>query len=110
MKDLSHLNRFCKEGGIHDGGGLYFIPVSKTRVAKVIASWGMGWEHVSVSFTDRCPRWDELCVIKDMFWDDEECVVQYHPPKSRYISVHPYCLHLWRPTEAEIPQPPLICV
>lgn len=23
---------------------------------------------------------------------------------------HPYCLHLWRPVDTEIPHPPMICV
>ena len=39
------------------------------------------WEHVSVSLPDRCPTWEEMCFIKDLFWNSDECVVQYHPPK-----------------------------
>ncbi len=54
-----------------------------------------GWEHVSVS-GHRCPNWEEMCYIKDLFWDEEETVLQVHPPKSRYVSHHPTCLHLWK--------------
>jgi hypothetical protein len=56
------------------------------------------WEHVSVSVPGnaRCPTWEEMCFIKDTFWNDEDCVVQFHPPKSQYVNVHPYVLHLWR--------------
>ncbi len=71
-----------------------------TRVPlKVIASDGMGWEHVSVSLTTRCPTWEEMCFIKDLFWGAEACVIQFHPPESEYVNNHSFCLHLWRPTE-----------
>lgn len=55
-----------------------------------------GWEHVSVSLPNRCPNWPEMCFVKELFWDDEECVIQFHPPKSEYVNNHPYCLHMWR--------------
>jgi len=61
-----------------------------------IVSEGMGWEHVSVSKPNRCPTWEEMCFIKDLFWDEDDFVVQMHPPKSDYVNNHPYCLHLWR--------------
>lgn len=79
-------------------------------MAKVIASDGMGWEHVSVSFPNRCPTWDEMCRIKNIFWDAGDCVVQYHPPASEYVNNHNFCLHLWRPTNQDIPRPPSFMV
>jgi len=86
--------------------GAFFIPFNRLVFkAKAIASDGMGWEHVSVSFPDRTPLWEEMCRIKDMFWDEEDCVIQYHPPKSQYRNLHPFCLHLWRPIVHEIPMP-----
>jgi len=36
--------------------------------------------------------------------------MQLHPPRSKWINNHPYCLHLWRPTKQEIPLPPEIAV
>ena len=45
-----------------------------------------------------------------MFWDEEDCVVQYHPPKSDYVNIHKNCLHLWRPTDGELPRPPKIMI
>src|SRR6187431_121014 len=62
----------------------------------VIASDGMGWEHVSVSLPDRCPTWDEMNFAKDIFWDDDDFVIQIHPVMDDYVNNHPYCLHLWR--------------
>jgi hypothetical protein len=74
---------------------------------RVIASWGSGWDHVSVSRADRCPTWEEMHAVKAALFSPEECAVQYHPPQSRYVDCHPYCLHLWRPQRQQLPQPPL---
>jgi hypothetical protein len=64
------------------------------------------WDHVSVSCADRCPTWDEMSYIKDIFFAPEETVVQFHPPKSEYVNYHPHTLHLWRPLLVKIPLPP----
>lgn len=69
-----------------------------------------GWEHVSVSTRSRPPNWQEMCFVKELFWDPTECVVQFHPPRSEYVNNHPYCLHLWRQTKAAFPLPPSILV
>jgi len=69
-----------------------------------------GWEHVSVSTPRRPPNWQEMCFVKSLFWDDEETVMQLHPPRSQYINNHPHCLHLWRPIDQAIPLPPSILV
>lgn len=55
-----------------------------------------GWEHVSISTPRRPPNWGEMCFAKALFWDDEETVVQFHPPRSQWINNHPRCLHLFR--------------
>jgi hypothetical protein len=75
-----------------------------------LASDGAGWEHVSVSTSGRCPSWTEMCHIKGLFWGAEDCVIQYHPPESDYVNVHPYCLHLWRQVGFKFPRPPKILV
>ena len=91
--------------------GAFFVPARPGGVRlKVIASDGGGWEHVSVSLPDRCPTWAEMSRVKSMFWDDEDCVVQFHPPKSEHVNNHPFCLHLWRPTDHDIPTPPSLMV
>lgn len=73
----------------------------------IIASWGKKWEHVSMSLEDRCPTWDEMCWLKDIFWNSEETVMQLHPPESRYVNNHEFCLHLWKPQHHIIPLPPV---
>lgn len=80
--------------------GAFLIPGRTSRNDMfVIASDGLGWEHVSVSKKYECPTWEEMCLVKKLFWTDpEDWALQYHPPRSRYVNNHPYCLHLWRPT------------
>lgn len=96
----------------HDGNNGAFM-VSSLKLKQplfCIASDGMGWEHVSVSLSSRCPTWDEMCVVKYLFWGDDDCVVQFHPPKADYVNFHPYCLHLWRAINQVIPVPQSILV
>lgn len=76
----------------------------------VIASWGGGWDHVSVSRPSRDPSWEEMCKVKDIFFEDEEEAFQFHPKKSEYVNLHPHCLHIWRSQEEEMPMPPLLYV
>ncbi len=56
-----------------------------------------GWEHLSVSFENRTPTWDEMCFIKELFFDPEDLCIQMHPRQSQYINMHAHCLHIWKP-------------
>jgi len=76
------------------------------RALKVVASSGEGWDHVSVSLPDRCPTWEEMEQVKRLFFREGETAMQLHVPPTDHISHHPYCLHLWRPQDVEIPRPP----
>lgn len=96
--------------------GVFLIPRDKKRSKSyrynVIASDELGWEHISVTLhnRNRCATWKEMCWIKDIFWDEDDTVIQYHPAKEDYVNYHPYCLHLWRPIDVELPKPPKIFV
>ena len=93
------------DGGRGDGGRGWVTVHGRTM--RVVFSWGGGWDHVSVSLPNRCPAWEEMCAVKSIFFRPDECCVEYHPPESRYVNIHPYCLHIWRPQEKEIQQPPI---
>lgn len=83
---------------------------SKDKKMAVIVSDGDGWDHVSVSLEDRCPTWEEMCVVKDIFFGPEEVAMQLHPAKPDYVNCHRHCLHLWRPQNRSIPMPPTYMV
>lgn len=91
-----------------------FKPGSHRIILHCIASDGFEWEHVSCHKIyckqQFIPTWSEMCFIKSLFWDEEDCVMQLHPPKENYVNDNPFVLHLWRPIDVEIPQPPLILV
>ena len=103
MRNLSSLEKYRKFG--NDACGKFIIPSENKRFKyQVIASVDGNWDHISVSLMtwneqyplSRCPKWDEMCFIKDLFFEDEEEVIQFHPKKSEYVNIHPYVLHLWK--------------
>ncbi|WP_295582224.1 hypothetical protein [uncultured Lamprocystis sp.] len=86
--------------------GAFLLRVGRDGLFAIASSEG-GWEHVSVSHVDRCPTWDEMAEVAALFWDPEDTVIQFRPPASDYVNCHPYCLHWWRPTHADLPRPPM---
>lgn len=100
-----------------DPYGVFVIPghCANGRDLKVIACDGLttGWDHVSVTVWNaphKPPSWEEMCLIKNLFWDEAECVVQFHPPSKDYVNFTTGCLHLWKQVSAPFPMPPKICV
>lgn len=124
MVDLSTLGRYRDKKAEREFAAMGILGNDNNGVFKVfvngrslfcVASDGGGWEHVSVSPCNRkrntYPTWEEMSAIKDIFFNPDECVIEYHPPKSEYVNNYPYCLHLWRPNDGTaIPMPPKILV
>lgn len=108
IQDRVRIGEFASTDSAGNNG--HFVIRHFAVKLHVIASDGLGWEHVSVSINSRIPRWNEMNFIKDTFWDEEDCVIQYHPPKSLYVNNCKFCLHLWRPVFAEIILPPTILI
>lgn len=114
MKPIEEIratrNLFIKAEAPNDGiGGYYYDTVSDKRL-NFIFSYQMGWEHLSVSMPSRTPTWEQMCKMKSIFWGEDEVCVEYHPKKEDYVNNHPHCLHIWKPTEVELPTPPSILV
>ncbi|MGN1383651.1 MAG: hypothetical protein ACI4W2_12635 [Eubacterium sp.] len=115
IQEIKNIKTLKIEYETPDGGAGYIkIPASNKKgykKASVIWSNGMGWEHVSVSIcTGGIPTWNDMCWLKDQFFHEDEAVVQFHPRKSKYVNIKENCLHLWRPTIVDLPEPPVICV
>ena len=91
-----------KEGSVEG----YFVIQYGKRKLNVICGVGEGWNHVSISLRHRCPTWDEMCFIKDLFFKSDETAIQFHPCKDQYVNVGRYVLHLWQPMDQEIKLPP----
>ena len=65
-----------------------------------------GWEHVSFSPYNlrKLPSWEDMCKLKDIFWGEEEDVIQIHPKRSEYVNIMQNCLHLWRHPKMLFPE------
>jgi hypothetical protein len=87
-------------------GVFVFKSVTDKKPLRCIVSAVRGWDHVSISRTDRVPNWYEMCQIKELFFEEDEWAMQVHPPRSEWVNNHEHCLHLWSPHEGGIPAPP----
>lgn len=121
MKNLNNINNFKRTdlygngyiGNEHNGT---FI-IDKYRDGEfylVIVTNGLGWDHVSVTLhkknganIKRCPTYEEMLMVKEKIFNEEEVVFQLHPREEDYIDTHPYCLHLWKPNNCSMAVPPL---
>ena len=102
-RDLKYSNK-------SDGNnGVFVVPYGSYKLF-VICSDGGGWDHVSVSLKNRVPNWHEMNKIKELFFDDEETCVQFHPKKSEYINNCEMCLHIWKKQNNEYQLPPSLMV
>ena len=111
MRTLEELLRqprlMVQNVGVDGGFGRMYLDRKKpSKSAVVVWSNGGGWDHVSVSWSNRCPTWDEMCEVKKAFFYPEEVCVEYHPAESEYVNNFPYCLHLWRYQQPGMPMPP----
>ena len=111
LEEIKKIKNLDVEYGEDGFGGYRTDPVDR-RVYSVIFSWGGGWEHLSISpiTKKQMPSWDLMCRMKDMFWEENETCVEYHPAKENYVNNMPYCLHIRKPINQELPIPPSIFV
>jgi len=118
MKNLHELDKYREKQPFWlqtDKAGAFRVFVNKRSfivLAGVENIDGEKWEHVSVTPRNqkRCPTWEEMSAIKDMFFESEEEVVEYHPKSSQYANLHEFCLHLWKPVDGSLLRSPLNCM
>ena len=98
--------------------GAFRIPTTDPKRQLIAISSGVdeltGWEHVSAHTIEKVtakrrktvtPTWAEMCLVKSIFWEPQECVIQFHPSKSEYINCHENTLHLWKAIDKDFPIP-----
>lgn len=114
MKNIEEIkktpNLFIEAETKNDGMGGKYYDKHTGKWLNFIFSYQMGWEHLSVSMPSRTPTWDQMCIMKDIFWNKNEACVEYHPREEDYVNNHKHCLHIWRPTHEPLPTPPSILV
>jgi hypothetical protein len=110
LEDIKQSRRLIIAEISDDGfSGIISMPLWK---GSIICSWGGGWEHCSVSPSKKniIPTWDDMCMIKDLIFKEDEAVIQIHPPKDEYVNNMPNCLHLWRYLDGDMVLPPSFMV
>lgn len=101
-------------------GAFVLSEKDSSRKTIIIVDDGLetGWEHVSVSVVEVyrgkpqnvMPGWELMCHVKDIFWDKDETVIQFHPKETEYVNNHLACLHLWKRVDQDHELPPSLLV
>lgn len=52
--------------------------------------------HISMSYPDHNPTWDEIKAVRYAFYPKTIDVMMMLPKDGDYVNVHPYCFHLWQ--------------
>lgn len=109
MKDYEEILKNGRIYSVERGldGFRAMIQMHKYKASLIVTDGG-GWEHASIVPVNRgiVPSWDDMCFLKDIIWNEDEAVIQIHPPKSEYVNNISNCLHLWRCIDKEMPMPP----
>ena len=75
----------------------YIVKHRGVKLMYIVGENENSWEHVSVSRDDcKTPTWEQMCKVKETFWNDDEVVLQFHSRKDEGIGKIE-TLHLWRP-------------
>ena len=112
INDILDSKRIYSEGLDFSNDGIKgYICIDRVDMS-FVASWGGGWDHVSVAPLKKkiVPSWEMMCQVKDIFFEPDEAVIQTHPPKDEYVNNMPNCLHLWRANDKEMTLPPSFMV
>ena len=78
IEDIMNCKKIAWKHVADDGAsGTYY---THKWTGSIIFSTGAGWEHVSVAPFKRSvtPSWDDMCEIKNIFWGEDEAVIEVH--------------------------------
>lgn len=109
-KILSHYV-YCSTFNEGNTGVFEITSKERGKTFFIISSIENNWEHVSIYIPKKgrkfkIPTWNDMCYIKNLFWEGNETVVQFHPKESSYVNDHPGTLHLWKKVNEEYELPP----
>lgn len=57
------------------------------------------WHHVSLSFQNKLPSWDDIRSVKTLFMGKDKLAIQILPREDipgEYVNAHPNCFHIYR--------------
>lgn len=101
------LVELCEDGAKYLKFSTHGKHKKQTRLMAAIISGNVElddkrWIHMSVSTLTRVPTWHELVEVKEWMLGPEAKAIQVIPPRSEYINIHPYTLHLFSCLDGEV--------
>lgn len=66
---------------------------------------GRPWLHVSFSFADKMPTYEDMTEVKSLFIGPNHPAYMVLPRTKDHFNFHQFCLHLWAPLAGEDPLP-----
>ena len=93
------INWSVRELGL-DGGAYKSRNGLAVIISCCIEEDGKNWVHLSVSRKNSMPTWGELVDVKEIFLGKNAVAIQVLPPRSEWVNVHPFCLHLYQCLDA----------
>ena len=102
MKTMEQIKQDNRLRIVHEGedGGM----ARKYRKEEKWSSYSPG-EEAGTSASEKDPP-GMKCELKEIFFDPDETVVQFHARQSEYINYHQHCLHLWKKQDSRYDLPP----
>ena len=73
---------------VHPGGLKVIVSID------IQADW-KAWLHVSFSYSDHLPSYEDIKNVKSLFIGDDRCAYQVFPPVDEHVNIHEFCLHLY---------------
>lgn len=67
----------------------------RVLAASSVEADGRRWAHVSMSYADHLPSYDDLCDVKRLFLGPQSKAIQVFAPEAEHVNVHSFCLHLY---------------
>lgn len=83
---------------LEECGGLGFLERDDIPACSLVFTRNESekYDHVSIAPVDGItPTWDQMCILKDLFFNEDEECVQIHPKAEHYVNIKKNCLHLW---------------
>jgi hypothetical protein len=99
IRNIPGMNKITTES-ILDSGGWAHTPSGFIVSAGVedTGKWGP-LLHVSMSYRDHDPTWDEIKQVKALFFPPDVGAAMIIPRPELYVNVHRFCYHVWQMPE-----------
>lgn len=87
----------------------FILPTADNKYLKTTMYVNDTWQMVSAQLIDKWgqkqdeyPTWDEMCLVKDMYFNPNDAAIQF---MTEFPNVDSHTLCIWRPLTLDLPRP-----